>query len=187
MPPETIDSVDRWLLETMDDHRSGIVTWFSKHLMLFVYSVPGVIVCCIIALAIVIAFRLWRPTLAVLIAMLIAGSTADLLKHVIERPRPPASLALVPAYGYSMPSSAAAASSAAAVAFFAAYVWPSPRWRRLGGAALAVVLVVIGLAMMYLGAHWGSDILAGWALGSTVGVVVGLVVRQKPKVPVPSA
>lgn len=185
MKPTSIDDVDRWLLETMDDHRNGAVTWFCKNLMSIGHTAPGVIACGVIALTVVLVFRLWRPSIAVVIALLVAGRMADLLKQAIERPRPPASLALVPAYGYSMPSSVAAASSAAAVAFFVAYVWPSPRRRRLGGAALGVTLVVIGLAMMYLGAHWGSDVLAGWALGSFVGVVVGLVVKGRTKISVP--
>lgn len=187
MQTQTIDSVDRWILQTFDDHRMGAVTWFSKHLMSIGHTAPGVIACCVIALVIVVLLRWWRAAFAVVIALLIAGRTADLLKHVIDRPRPPASLALVPAYGYSMPSSVAAASSAAAVAFLVVHVWPSPQWRRRGGAALAITLLVIGLAMMYLGAHWGSDVLAGWLLGSTVGLVVGLVIRPRTRVSVPSA
>ena len=187
MQPQAIDSVDTWLLETLDDHRSGAVTWFTRHLMTIGHTAPGVIACCVIALIIVVALRLWRPAVATVIALLIAGRTADLLKHLIDRPRPSASMAIVPAYGYSMPSSVAAASSAAAVAFFIAVIWPSPTWRRAAGTALVVALIVIGLSMVYLGAHWASDVLAGWVLGSTVGLVVGLMVREKPKVSVPSA
>ena len=187
MPSKPSRSVDRWLLATLDDHRVGAFTWFSRHLLTIGHTVPGVLACLAIFLVLVVALRLWRPAVALVLALLIAGQIADLLKHVIERPRPPASLALVPTDGYSMPSSVAAASSAAAVAFFLVVVWPSPRARRIAGRLLVLSQVVIAMAMVYLGAHWASDVLAGWALGTTVGVVVGLVVRQKPKVRVPSA
>lgn len=183
----TSDSFDRWLLETIDGHRVGLITALSRHLMTIGHTAPGVIACVLIGLVLVIALRLWRAAGAACIAFLIAGETTNILKDLIERPRPPVSLAIVPAYGYSMPSSVSSTIGAATLAFFLTVVWRSPQQRKVVGIVLAATLVAIGLAMIYLGAHWATDVLAGWALGAMVGLLVGLAVRPKSKVRVPSA
>lgn len=181
MRAQAIDSVDTWLLETVDHHRNRALTWFARTLMDVGHTVPGVTVCVLLGLTIVIALRLWRPSIAVVIAFLIAGQIADLLKNVIDRPRPPASLAIVPAYGFSMPSSVAAASSAAAIALLITCRWDSPLTRRRFTLALVAALAVIGASMVYLGAHWASDVVAGWVLGSAIGAGVGFVCRGRTK------
>lgn len=186
MHPGLTDSVDRWLLEGMNDHRNVAVTWFSRHLMAIGHTVPGVIACAVIVLLIVAVLKLWRPAFATGIAFVVAGEIAQTLKNLIDRPRPPASLAIVPAYGYSMPSSVAACCSAAALAFFIV-VWPSPGRRTIAGMALVAAQLVIGFAMIYLGAHWTTDVFAGWILGVVVGLIVGQVFRPTTRVSVPSA
>jgi undecaprenyl-diphosphatase len=40
--------------------------------------------------------------------------------------------------------------------------------------------VVIGLARVYIGAHYGTDVLGGWIMGALIGAGAGLVlVRWK--------
>ena len=41
----------------------------------------------------------------------------------------------------------------------------------------AVGCVVAGVAMIYLGGHWLSDVLVGWALG--VGITAGMMLLLK--------
>ncbi len=96
-------------------------------------------------------------------ALIIVG--AHELKEIVDRPRPPESL--VDTTGSSFPSIHAAYSTF--------YVWLSltivlrlrPGMAR--GAAVIVagiaVSALVGLSRVYLGAHYLSDVNAGWALG----------------------
>ena len=90
----------------------------------------------------------------------------------------PPELSLLQVSGFSMPSSVAAAAIAALIAF----PWNSPRTRRGFTVALVVVLAIVGACMIYLGAHWASDVLAGWVLGSAIGTAVGMVCRDRRRV-----
>ncbi len=100
------------------------------------------------------------------------GALVELFKLLFNRPRPPASLQLVTETGLSFPSGHAMASLVIGAA--ALYLWslrPPARWgvswkakARMGLAVLVLVLLV-GLGRVYTGAHYPSDVLAGWALG----------------------
>ena len=35
--------------------------------------------------------------------------------------------------------------------------------------ALLAVTALVGVCMVYLGAHWTTDVLAGWVLGAVIG------------------
>ena len=68
-----------------------------------------------------------------------------------------------------MPSTDAALTSAGAAALYVGLTWLHPRRQRLVGAVLAAGVAAIGLCLIYLGVHWPTDVLAGWALGVAVG------------------
>jgi undecaprenyl-diphosphatase len=98
-----------------------------------------------------------------------ARLTNEILKRLIERPRPTAEQVhvLLAANGFAFPSGHATS----AVVFFGLLAWlvcrrlrhPLPR-----GAAVtlaAIVIGLIGLSRIYLGAHWPSDVLGGYAFG----------------------
>jgi membrane protein DedA with SNARE-associated domain/membrane-associated phospholipid phosphatase len=89
-----------------------------------------------------------------------------LAEALIHRGRPPARFEpLVHAAGSSFPSGHAAQAVAVwgMLAILAATAMPRRRWLPVAGTA-AVVLVV-GASQLYLGAHWLTDVLAGYALG----------------------
>lgn len=100
------------------------------------------------------------------------GALVELFKHLFDRPRPPASLQLVSETGNGFPSG-----HAMTALVVGATVWylfslrpPESRWgswrakARIGAVAVAFALLV-GIGRAYTGAHYPSDVLAGWALG----------------------
>ena len=122
---------------------------------------------------------------AVAIALSVAGTQAVVfgLKALVGRERPPGSTAWVDAAGHAFPS-AHAASGVALYGLLAFFLL-----RRLrGGVRVAVfalsVLAVgsVGLTRIYLGAHYPSDVLAGWLVGAVVAAAawqVGRVLRDR--------
>jgi membrane protein DedA with SNARE-associated domain len=110
---------------------------------------------------------------AVLLAIAFGtGALAEFFKILFHRPRPPAPLRLVHETGNGFPSAHAVAIVAVGAAVW--YLWsirPEGAWggswrakARVGLAVVAIALLV-GIGRVYEGAHYPSDVLAGWALG----------------------
>lgn len=90
-------------------------------------------------------------------------------KQVFARERPTLWQSISPEDSFSFPSAHAMGSMTLAVVVIL-LAWPS-RWRWIAVAAMSVFTVMVGLSRIYLGVHYPSDILAGWAAASvwTVG------------------
>ena len=87
------------------------------------------------------------------------------LKAVIARPRPVLWDPLVAYSGYAFPSGHALG-TAAFFPLFAYAFFQTQRGRRWAAFTCVVVLVFgVGVGRLYLGVHWPSDVLAGWAIG----------------------
>jgi undecaprenyl-diphosphatase len=157
-------SVDQSVLTWVGEHRSSAVTtamrtvtWLGSAAVLY----PATLV---LALYWGRRERDWRA--GAMLAASVAGSTAlyNLFKRITERPRPPASDALGTYSHWAFPSGHATQ----CMAFFAMLVviaWLAGSARpRLWAIAVAVV-VAVGASRIYLGAHWFTDVLGGYALG----------------------
>ncbi|MEY2397073.1 MAG: hypothetical protein QOJ00_247 [Actinomycetota bacterium] len=130
-------------------------------------AVIGVVI--IVAAINVIGARRWRFAFAVTSALVASSVVAIGLKQVIRRPRPPANLALVHLSGWAMPSTHAARTAAIAAAAIGTITWLPERERRAVAAAAVVAVGIVGVVMVYVGGHWLSDVLVGWALGAAIG------------------
>jgi membrane-associated phospholipid phosphatase len=110
-----------------------------------------------------------REALWILGTLLVAGINA-LVKLAIARPRPSADLVEVfsAMSDYSFPSGHTSQYTAVfGFAFFLVYVLARrSAWRTALVALLALPIVLIGISRMYLGQHWLSDVLGGYALGT---------------------
>jgi len=103
-----------------------------------------------------------RPRQAILLAAggLGAELVSQVLKVTLHRPRPEVFFGLAPAETYSFPSGHAFV----ATVFYALLAGILIRPKRGSMAAIAVLTVVlIGLSRVYLGYHYPSDVLGGWA------------------------
>ncbi|MET0187755.1 MAG: phosphatase PAP2 family protein [Pseudonocardia sediminis] len=122
-------------------------------------------------LAVVVGGVLWwrgrRGDAVYLIATMATASLVfTIIKRILDRPRPPADLRVIEASNESLPSGHATM-SAVVLASIVIVFWP--QLAALGRTVLTAVAVLwpaaIGATRIYLGVHWFSDVLAGWALG----------------------
>lgn len=109
-----------------------------------------------------------RTALLVVAATLSGATVVTLVKQAVARTRPDVVQQLMAETSHSFPSGHAA-NSAVVYLTMAALLFPVLRdWRmRMFVVAVALLLVgLIGVTRVYLGVHWPSDVLAGWAFGS---------------------
>ena len=136
-------------------------------------------------LVVVALLRAWRTAAMAALAAGGAVVASEVLEALVHRPRPPAAEALVRVGGWSMPSTDGALVAAAALVLAVAAL----RTGRWGGRVVVLVLavgtVVVGLALVYLGAHWTNHVLAGWALGVVVGAGSARLLRNPRRPPRP--
>ena len=113
-----------------------------------------------------------RQAMVFAAAAILTQAASEAIKFLIHRPRP----ALVPhydiVYSSSFPSGHATMSPVVYLTLAAVLAAGSSSRKvkvlLLGSAALLVV--AIGVTRVYLGVHWPTDVLAGWALGSAIAL-----------------
>jgi undecaprenyl-diphosphatase len=116
----------------------------------------------------------WRPLILLALVMLGAVSLNLLVKQAVARTRPPSLLWAIPANGWSFPSGHATESAAVyrTLAYLFAY---TQRGRGVKSVTYAVGIaapLLIGISRVYLGVHWPTDVIAGWALGGAWSATV---------------
>jgi membrane-associated phospholipid phosphatase len=159
-------------------HRADWLSHVAFGVMDVGTTVAGVAICALVASVFVGRFRFRWAAAAAVVAFVVAGLLASGLKQLFDRPRPPGDLALITVGGASFPSAQAAETAALAAAMLIATTWPSRNVTRAATVAAVLVLLGIGGFMVYLGAHWVTDVLAGWVLGASCGAVGGWVARR---------
>ena len=167
--------LDTTLMHWVATHRFPLGDQVARGVMAAGSSLVVLAAAAFCCLTYVVVRRRYRLAAGVVLAVVVSMLVAELLKQFFGRSRPPASLALVHASGLSMPSTDAALTSAAAAVLVLGLTWLHPRRRRLVGAVLAAGVIAVGLCLIYLGAHWPTDVLAGWALGIAAGAAAAAV------------
>src|SRR5262249_10230344 len=120
-----------------------------------------------------------RPRDSVLLVLAVGAGALffELVKLIVQRPRPPLEEARIVQGGFAFPSghSTLSATFYGTVAYLLIRRLQHDRWKVLVGAAAALVVLAIGISRIYLGVHYPSDVLAGWAAGALWVVLVILV------------
>jgi undecaprenyl-diphosphatase len=130
----------------------------------------GVVLAITVGLVALLAgLRHWHGALILGLSVVLTHLIVDVAKDVVSRPRPADAYAVGDPSGFSFPSGHSAISVAlyATAALIAA--------RALSGSARvavavagAVVVLAVGISRVYLGAHYPTDVLAGWLTGAAV-------------------
>ena len=155
--------VTAWLVA----HRAGwltgvlrVVTWLGSTAVIIPLGV-------IAGVFFVLRRRRWQPLALLAAAVAGAVSLYDIVKPLIGRPRPPPAIWIGHYSGAAFPSGHAAQS----VAFYAILAivlgaGRSPRAKTVLWSVAALVALAVGGSRIYLGAHWLTDVLGGYALGA---------------------
>ncbi len=115
-------------------------------------------------------WRRGQPRSFILLAAAYGGSEllSETVRALTRRARPPARLAAGHFDGFAFPSGHATHSVAVYGMLAVVLAAGMPRWpRKVAVWAGAVsIATAVGVTRLYLGAHWLTDVLGGWALGS---------------------
>lgn len=103
--------------------------------------------------------------------------TALALKSLFSRERPDALFHATVASGYSFPSGHAMMSAVVflTLAALTARLTPSTRLRLYAVGTAGLMTGLVGASRVYLGVHWASDVVAGWAAGAAWALLCWLV------------
>ncbi|MDP9234079.1 MAG: bifunctional DedA family/phosphatase PAP2 family protein [Actinomycetota bacterium] len=155
-----------WLTEIMK-----VVTWLASNAIL----IPLVV---LIASWFIIKRKDWVT--AAWLGAVLGGAVLlnDIFKVWVGRARPPVQFMIGSFSGRAFPSGHATTAIAvyAAIAFLVSR-GRSPSLRVAIWSAAAFIVLVVGISPIYLGAHWFTDVVGGFALGTLwVGTLIALLI-----------
>jgi undecaprenyl-diphosphatase len=154
--------------------------WWLKEAASDITSLGGISVLALFGLFVVtflIIQRKWLSSLLLVIGLAGGVLLSEGLKAVFERERPPAAVQAVETLNASFPSGHALLATLFYLSLAIMLTRAFPK-RRLKVFVLCVgiaLAVLVGLTRVYLGAHWASDVLAGWAVGAAWAMALWLI------------
>jgi undecaprenyl-diphosphatase len=177
----SVDRLDAEASAEAETHMTRESAGWAEHLTGLASTRTALIVTVVGAIALLSA-RHWRGAIALALVYPVTQGAVQLVKMLVERPRPAANAALADAHGFSFPSAHSATSVAvyATIAFI--LIRESRRaHNRIAVATLAATLVLgVGLSRVLLGAHYPTDVLAGWAFGALLASLCWLAAERVP-------
>ncbi len=151
-----VDHRDHWLTTTL-----RIVTQLGST----VFLVPVAATIGVLAYR---RLRTWRPM--IILGSVLLGSVVlyDIVKALVGRPRPDVGPLVATATGSSFPSGHVTQSAAVygALALMITPLVSSWEQRVATWSTAILVVALIALSRVYLGVHWTTDVVGGFALGS---------------------
>lgn len=153
--------------------------WWLYEAALDITSLGGIAVLSLFAVATVGFLLIQRKRLSALLLTLglVGGVTlSESLKALFERQRPPAAYQVVETLNASFPSGHALMSTVfyLSVAVMLARAFPTKRLKTYVLGVGMTLAGLVGLTRVYLGAHWATDVLAGWCVGAAWAMALWL-------------
>ena len=175
-----VDRLDAQASARAQEHMTPERTGWAEHLANLASTRTALIVTIVGALVLLFT-RHWRGALALALVFPVTQGAVQLIKVIVERPRPEVT-AGAEAQGFSFPS----AHSATSVAVYATIAFILIRASRHGHSRVAVaslaaaLALAVGFSRVLLGAHYPTDVLAGWTFGALVASVCWLAAARMP-------
>ncbi|RZJ41410.1 MAG: phosphatase PAP2 family protein, partial [Brevundimonas sp.] len=119
-----------------------------------------------------------RLSALLLVVGLIGGvGLSEGLKALFERERPPIAYQAVETLNASFPSGHALLSTVfyLTLGVMLTRAFPQKRFKAFVLGSAVTIALLIGLTRVYLGAHWASDVIAGWCAGAAWAMALWLV------------
>lgn len=174
-----------------------ILHWFRHHATPFgdalmnaisLVGSPGIVALIAVVVGLFLIARQRWIVLGGWTAAFAGGAVLDWsLKRIIQRPRPPGALLFMHRFSYSFPSEHAMGSFVGygMLAYLLITFWATRNSTRVFIAVAALLLVLaVGFSRLYLGLHYFSDVVGGYAAGGVwlVACISGIeVARRQPR------
>ena len=127
---------------------------------------PSILITASLVMGLLLIWRQrWHETILLIVAAAGAGGLNMLLKDVFARSRPELWDRIVDVRYYSFPSGHAMISMVVYGVLSYLLADQFPRWRHLIFGLSIPLIVLIGFSRLYLGVHWPTDVVAGYAAG----------------------
>lgn len=169
-------AVLHWL-QPVPGHPRG--PWWLHEAAADLTSLGGISVLTLFAVIALTFLLIQRKRLSALLLVVgLAGGVAlsEGLKALFERARPPVEYQAVDTLNASFPSGHALLSTVFYLTLGVMLTRAFPRRHLKAFVLVAAILIalLIGLTRVYLGAHWASDVIAGWCAGAAWAMVLWL-------------
>lgn len=164
---EEIALIDAPIMNYIAIHR---LTWLTTCMEGITYLGSGALLAAIViagSLCLRLRTGSWRPFLLLACAAVGAMTLDTVLKVAIARPRPDMKWMVASAAGWAFPSGHTTGSTAVYGALGYLIAETQTTWRaKVEWLAFAfMVAFLVGISRIYLGFHWPTDVISGWALG----------------------
>lgn len=154
--------------------------WWLKEAAADITSLGGISVLGLFATIVVVFLlsqRKWLSSLMLTLGLVGGVVLSEGLKAVFERERPPAVAQAVETINASFPSGHALLATVfyLSIAVMLTRAFPRRRFKMFVLGVGILLAILVGLTRIYLGAHWASDVFAGWAVGAAWAMALWLV------------
>lgn len=153
--------------------------WWLHEAAADITSLGGISVLTLFAVIILGFLLIQRKRLSALLMVVgLAGGVAlsEGLKAVFERERPPQAYQAVETLNASFPSGHALLSTVfyLTLGVMLTRAFPHRKLKAYVLVVSVVIAVLVGATRVYLGAHWASDVFAGWSVGAAWAMALWL-------------
>ena len=159
---DQIQHLDSLSVVWVSSHRLSILNGLTLSLS-FLGGLPSMIVIAGLCNLYFIRLKQYANLLIVSVGLLGASATGWILKYLIQRPRPDEMYQMVQTYGASFPS--AHSIYAAVVCGSIMFIFRKHRQVKLIYLGALLWFLSMGISRVYLGAHFPTDVIAGWGVG----------------------